>query len=219
MKIQTSLLAITLTLLASGCSQNHEPSSGSEQSQSTETAATSKVTQSIYAPYTEEAVKAKLHDMEMIVENGHVYLPAEVKEAESYINGWNEFPDVLKAMMETDLNPNNTQEVADIPLEDEQQATISARGRITAQESQSAFNVPGAMEYFIEIQSTNEQPFTLQGLKVNRGRCGFSTGDFYSKMPVTMNYSSTVRYLLKCRGDQVLEAEVITDQGNFNITF
>ena len=157
--------------------------------------------------------------MEMIVENGHVYLPAEVKEAESYINGWNEFPDVLKAMMETDLNPNNTQEVADIPLEDEQQATISARGRITAQESQSAFNVPGAMEYFIEIQSTNEQPFTLQGLKVNRGRCGFSTGDFYSKMPVTMNYSSTVRYLLKCRGDQVLEAEVITDQGNFNITF
>ena len=51
MKIQTSLLAITLTLLASGCSQNHEPSSGSEQSQSTETAATSKVTQSIYARY------------------------------------------------------------------------------------------------------------------------------------------------------------------------
>lgn len=30
---------------------------------------------------------------------------------------------------------------------------------------------------------------------------------------------STVRYLLKCRGDQVLDAEVITDQGNFNITF
>lgn len=219
MKIQTSLLAITLTLLASGCSQNHEPSSGSEQSQSTETAATSKVTQSIYAPYTEEAVKAKLHDMEMIVENGHVYLPAEVKEAESYINGWNEFPDVLKAMMETDLNPNNTQEVADIPLEDEQQATISARGRITAQESQSAFNVPGAIEYILEIQSTNDQPFVLQGMSINRGRCGYYTADFHSKMPVHMSYSSTVSYLLKCRGDQVLEAELTTDQGNVSLSF
>ena len=125
-------------------------------------------------------------------------------------------------MMESELDPTDTQEVADIPLEEEATAdvaTISARGRITAQESQSAFNVPGAIDYFLEIQSTNEQPFTLQGLKINRGRCGFSTGDFYSKMPVQMNYSSTVKYLLKCKGDQVLEAEMITDQGNFNITF
>ena len=61
--------------------------------------------------------------------------------------------------------------------------------------------------------------FTLQGLKINRGRCGFSTGDFYSKMPVQMNYSSTVKYLLKCKGDQVLEAELMTDLGSFNITF
>ena len=71
--------------------------------------------------------------MEMIVENGHVYLPAEVKEAESYINGWNKYSDMLKAMMESNLDPDNTQEVADIPLEEEQVAEISARGRITAQ--------------------------------------------------------------------------------------
>ena len=205
--------------MASGCSQNNQPSSANEQSHSNETASTSAAAKSIYAPYTEEAVKAKLHYMEMIVENGHVYLPAEVKEAESYINGWNKYPDMLKAMMESNLDPDNTQEVADIPLEEEQVAEISARGRITAQESQSTFNVPGAMEYFIEIQPTNEQPFTLQGLKVNRGHRGFSTGDFYSKMPVTLNYSSTVKYLLKCRGDQVLQAEMITDQGDFNITF
>ena len=115
-----------------------------------------------------------------------------------------------------------TQEVADIPLEEEAAAdvaTISARGRISAQESQSAFNVPGAIDYFLEIQSTNEQPFTLQGLKINRGRCGFSTGDFYSKMPATLNYSGTVKYLLKCKGDQVLEAEIITDQGNMSLSF
>ena len=148
-------------------------------------------------------------------------MPAEVKEAESYVNGWNKYPDMLKAMMKSELNPDNTQEVADIPLEDEQAETsaISTRGRITAQESQSAFNVPGAIDYFLEIQSTNEQPFTLQGLKINRGRCGFSTGDFYSKMPVTLNYSKTVRYLLQCKGDQVLEAELITDQGSLSLTF
>lgn len=35
---------------------------------------------SIYAPYTEEAVKARLMDIQMIVENGHMYLPAEVKD-------------------------------------------------------------------------------------------------------------------------------------------
>ena len=39
------------------------------------------------------------------------------------------------------------------------------------------------------------------------------------KILITMNYSSTVSYLLNCRGDQVLEAEMITDQGSFNITF
>lgn len=135
---------------------------------------------------------------------------------------WQTYPDMLKASMESELDPTNTQEVADIPLEEEAAAdvpTISARGRITAQESQSAFNVPGAIDYFLETQSTNEQPFTLQGLKINRGRCGFSIDDFCSKLPVTLDYSGTVKYLLKCKGDQVLEAEMITDQGSFNITF
>jgi hypothetical protein len=120
--------------------------------------------------------------------------------------------------MESDLDPNNAEYSNHIPMEMEQQE-LSVRARITSQESQSAFNVPGAIDYFLEIQSTNEQPFTLQGLKINRGRCGFSTGDFYSKMPATLNYSGTVKYLLKCKGDQVLEAEIITDQGNMNLSF
>lgn len=219
MKKILSTIALSTLLLA--CSQNNQPTQTNEMNTTDQAVSKSPDIQSIYAPYTEEAVKAKLEEMQRIIDNGHVYLPAEVKEAESYVNGWNKYPDMLKAMMESELNPDNTQEVADIPLDDEQTETsaISARGRITAQESQSAFNVPGAIDYFLEIQSTNEQPFTLQGLNINRGRCGFSTGDFYSKMPVTLNYSGTVKYLLKCKGDQVLEAELMTDQGSFNITF
>lgn len=211
---------VALSTLIVACSQNNQPPKADEAN-ANQTISKSPDAQSVYAPYTEEAVKDRLEEMQRIIENGHVYLPAELKEAESYVNGWNKYPDTLKAMMESELNPDNTQEVADIPLEDGQveMSAISARGRITAQESQSAFNVPGAIDYFLEIQSTNEQPFTLQGLKINRGRCGFTTGDFYSKMPVTLNYSKTVRYLLQCKGDQVLEAELITDQGSFSITF
>ncbi|MFW2079828.1 hypothetical protein ACNPQK_02425 [Acinetobacter guillouiae] len=220
MKNLFSTIALCSLLMA--CSQNNPPPKADESNTTNQSVSKSPNAQSAYAPYTEEAVKARLADMQAIVDSGHLYLPAYEKEAQSYLDKWQTYPDMLKAMMESELDPTDTQEVADIPLEEEAAAdvaTISARGRITAQESQSAFNVPGAIDYFLEIQSTNEQPFTLQGLKINRGRCGFSTGDFYSKMPVTLNYSSTVKYLLKCKGDQVLEAEMITDQGNFNITF
>ena len=120
--------------------------------------------------------------------------------------------------MESEFDPNNSEYSNNIPMDMEQQE-VSVRARITNRESQSAFNVQSAIEYILEIQSTNEQPFTLQGLKINRGRCGFSTGDFYSKLPVTLNYSGTVKYLLKCKGDQVLEAELMTDQGSLSLTF
>ena len=212
---------IALCSLLMACSQNNQPPKTDEANTTNQAVSKSPATQSIYAPFTEEAVKAKLNEMQMIIDNGHVYLPAEVKEAESYINGWNKYPDVLKAMMETDLDPNNTQEVADIPLEDEsaQVSDLNVKARISARESQSAFNVQGAIEYILEIQSTSDQPFILQGMKINRGRCGYYTADFHSKMPVQMSYSSTVSYLLKCRGDQVLEAELITDQGNVSLSF
>ncbi|MBP1516830.1 hypothetical protein ABLT95_16540 [Acinetobacter nosocomialis] len=212
---------IALCSLLMACSQNNQPPKTDETNTTNQAVSKSPDTQSIYAPYTEEAVKAKLNEMQMIIDNGHVYLPAEVKEAESYINGWNKYPDVLKAMMETDLDPNNTQEAADIPLEDEsaQVSDLNVKARISARESQSAFNVQGAIEYILEIQSTNDQPFILQGMSINRGRCGYYTADFHSKMPVQMNYSSTVSYLLKCRGDQVLEAELMTDQGNVSLSF
>lgn len=220
MKSLLSTIARCSLLMA--CSQGNQSAKTDTSGESASAAVQHTKPESIYAPYSEEAVKARLNDMQAIVDSGHLYLPAYEKEAQSYLDKWQTYPDMLKAMMESELDPTDTQEVADIPLEEEAAAdvaTISARGRISAQESQSAFNVPGAIDYFLEIQSTNEQPFTLQGLKINRGRCGFSTGDFYSKMPVTLNYSSTVKYLLKCKGDQVLEAEMITDQGSFNITF
>lgn len=219
MKSLFSTIALCSLLMA--CSQNNQPPKTDEANTTNQAVSKSSDTQSIYAPYTEEVVKAKLNEMQMIIDNGHVYLPAEVKEAESYIDGWSKYPDVLKAMMETDLNPNNTQEVADIPLEDEsaQVSDLNVKARISARESQSAFNVQGAIEYILEIQSTSDQPFVLQGMKINRGRCGYYTADFHSKMPVQMSYSSTVSYLLKCRGDQVLEAELITDQGNVSLSF
>lgn len=121
-------------------------------------------------------------------------------------------------MMESDLDPNNAEYSNYIPMEMEQPA-LSVRAQITSRESQSAFNVQGAIEYILEIQSTNDQPFVLQGMSINRGRCGYYTADFHSKMPVHMSYSSTVSYLLKCRGDQVLEAELTTDQGNVSLSF
>jgi hypothetical protein len=62
-------------------------------------------------------------------------------------------------MMESDLDPNNT-EAADIPLENEsaQVSDLSVKAQISARESQSAFNVQGAIEYILEIQSTSNQP-------------------------------------------------------------
>ena len=221
--MKSLLSTIALCSLLMACSQGNQSAKTDTSGESASTAAQHTKPESIYTPYTEEAVKAKLSDMQAIVDSGHLYLPAYEKEAQTYLDHWQSHPEVLKAMMDSELDPNITQEVTDIPLDEEEVATdvapISARGRISAQESQSAFNVSGAIDYFLEIQSTNEQPFTLQGLKINRGRCGFSTGDFYSKMPVTLNYSGTVKYLLKCKGDQVLEAELITDQGSFSITF
>ena len=145
-------------------------------------------------------------------------MPAAVKQAQSFLDRWDKHPEALKSMMESEFDPNNSEYSNNIPMDMEQQE-LSVRARITNRESQSAFNVQSAIEYILEIQSTNEQPFTLQGLKINRGRCDFSTGDFYSKMPVTLNYSCTVKYLLKCKGDQVLEAELMTDQGSLSLTF
>ena len=103
--------------------------------------------------------------MQTIVDSGHLYLPAYEKEAQSYLDKWQTYPDMLKAMMESELDPTDTQEVADIPLEEEAAAdlaTISARGRITAQESQSAFNVPGAIDLHISNKGWDK---SINGLR------------------------------------------------------
>ena len=210
------LSTVALSTLLMACSQNNQPTQQSSTDQASKSAV--EMEQSKYDPYSKDEVEAKVQALTQIVENDTEYLPAAVKQAQSFLESWDKHPEALKSMMESDLDPNNAEYSNHIPMEMEQQE-LSVRARITSQESQSAFNVPGAIDYFLEIQSTNEQPFTLQGLKINRGRCGFSTGDFYSKMPATLNYSGTVKYLLKCKGDQVLEAEIITDQGNMSLSF
>ena len=218
MKKILSIVALSTLLMA--CSQNNQQAQQSATNQaerSSSNTATQKE-QSKYAPYSKEEVEAKVQALTQIVENDTEYLPAAVKQAQSFLESWDKYPEALKSMMESDLDPNNPEYSNNIPMEMEQ-PEISVRAQISSRESQSAFNVPGAIEYILEIQSTSEQPFTLEGLNINRGRCGFYTGDFYSKIPVQMNYSSTVSYLLKCRGDQVIEAEMITDQGNVNLSF
>ena len=218
--MKSLLSTIALCSLLMACSQNNQPTqqSNKDQGEHSSSNASAHNEQSKYDPYSKKDVEAKIQALTQIVENDTEYLPAAVKQAQSFLESWDKYPEALKSMMESDLNPNNAEYSNHIPMEMEQQE-LSVRARITSQESQSAFNVPGAIDYFLEIQSTNEQPFTLQGLKINRGRCGFSTGDFYSKMPATLNYSGTVKYLLKCKGDQVLEAELITDQGNVSLSF
>lgn len=175
-------------------------------------------TPSKYAPYSQEEVELKLNALKNIVENDHLFLPAVVKEAQSYLDNWDKSPETLKAMMESDLAHDNTDYSNDIPMEFDEQS-LNVRAKIESRESQSAFNIPGAIEYILRIQSTDEQNFVLQGLKINKGRCGFYIGDFNSKLPVTMEYSSTVSYLLKCRGDQVIDIELSTDRGEFKLDF
>ncbi|MGN5764611.1 hypothetical protein ACNQO6_09670 [Acinetobacter calcoaceticus] len=207
---------LVLSTLLIACSQNNQPTQKTTTDQTSSSPVQTE--QSKYAPYSKEEVEAKVKALTQIVENDTEYLPAAVKEAQSLLESWEKYPEALKSMMESDLDPNNPYYSNNIPMETEQPA-LSVRAQITSRESQSAFNVQGAIEYILEIQSTNDQPFVLQGMSINRGRCGYYTADFHSKMPVQMSYSSTVSYLLKCRGDQVLEAELITDQGNVSLSF
>lgn len=200
------------------CSQNNQPQSATNQAEHSSSNTATQREQSKYAPYSKDEIEAKVQALTQIVENDTEYLPAAVKQAQSFLESWEKYPEALKSMMESDLDPNNAKYSNHIPMEMEQPA-LSVRAQIASRESQSAFNVQGAIEYILEIQSTNDQPFILQGMSINRGRCGYYTADFHSKMPVQMSYSSTVSYLLKCRGDQVLEAELITDQGNVSLSF
>ncbi|MCU4413440.1 hypothetical protein KTH71_05200 [Acinetobacter sp. WU_MDCI_Axc73] len=207
---------LVLSTLLIACGQNNQPAQKSTTDQTSSSSIQTE--QSKYAPYSKEEVEAKVQALTHIVENDTEYLPAAVKEAQSFLESWDKHPEALKSMMESDLDPNNPDYSNHIPMETEQPA-LSVRAQITSRESQSAFNVQGAIEYILEIQSTNDQPFVLQGMSINRGRCGYYTADFHSKMPVQMSYSSTVSYLLKCRGDQVIEAELNTDLGNVSLSF
>jgi hypothetical protein len=212
------LSTVMLSSVLMACSQNNQPQRTTDHAEHTSSNAPTQNGQSKYDPYSKDEVEAKVQALTQIVENDTEYLPAAVKQAQSFLESWDKYPEALKSMMESDLDPNNPDYSNNIPMEIEQPA-LSVRAQITSRESQSALNVQGAIEYILEIQSTNDQPFVLQGMSINRGRCGYYTADFHSKMPVQMSYSSTVSYLLKCRGDQVLEAELTTDQGNVSLSF
>lgn len=84
------------------------------------------------------------------------------------MDNWDKSPETLKAMMESDLAHDNTDYSNDIPMEFDEQS-LNVRAKIESRESQSAFNIPGAIEYILRIQSTDEQNFVLQGLKINKG--------------------------------------------------
>lgn len=215
--MKKSLLSMVIIML-SACSPSPEtPTTGQESPPLVQTEDKSP-SHSKYTPYSQEEVEIRLNSLKNIVENDHLFLPAFVKEAQSYLDNWDKHPEALKAMMEADLDPTNPDNSNDIPMETMEQS-LNVRANIHARESQSAFNLPGAIEYILQIQSTEEQNFVLQALKVNKGHCGFYTADFKSKLPVNMRYSSTVSYLLQCRGDQVIDIELITDRGNFSLNF
>ena len=62
---------IALCSLLMACSQNNPPSK-TDEANANQAVSKSPDAQSVYAPYTEEAVKAKLEEMQRIIENGEV---------------------------------------------------------------------------------------------------------------------------------------------------
>ncbi|OUY07434.1 hypothetical protein [Acinetobacter populi] len=216
--VQSTTYLVFSSVLLMACNQNNQPAQQRKTDQAiTVPASTSTNSQpSKYAPYTTDEVYSKVNRLQYIVEHEAEFHPAVVKEAQFYLEIWELDSASLQAMMEADLDPDNSEFNNDDAVEPEPQS-FNVRARIYGRESQSAFNVPGAIEYMLEIQSTDDRDFVLQDLKINRGHCGFYTGDFKSKLPVTMRYSATVSYLLRCRGDQVIDIELITDQGDFSL--
>lgn len=162
MKKILSIVALSTLLIA--CSQNNQQAqqSATDQAERSSSNTATQKEQSKYAPYSKEEVEAKVQALTQIVENDTEYLPAAVKQAQSFLESWDKYPEALKSMMGSDLDPNNPEYSNNIPMEMEQ-PEISVRAQISSRESQSAFNVPGAIEYILEIQSTSEQPFTLEG--------------------------------------------------------
>ena len=142
--MKSLLSTIALCSLLMACSQNNQPTQQSSTDQASKS--TIEMEQSKYDPYSKDEVEAKIQALTQIVENDTEYLPAAVKQAQSFLESWDKHPEALKSMMESDLDPNNAEYSNHIPMEMEQPA-LSVRAQITSRESQSAFNVQGAIEY------------------------------------------------------------------------
>ena len=81
MKNLFSTIALCSLLMA--CSQNNPPPKADEANTTNQAVSKSSDAQSVYASYTEEAVKAKLMDMQIIVENGHIHI--EFKQVDNML--------------------------------------------------------------------------------------------------------------------------------------
>ncbi|MFH4376985.1 hypothetical protein WAJ76_19915, partial [Acinetobacter baumannii] len=89
------------------CNQNNQPTQNSTTDQASSSPnASVQNEQSKYAPYSKDEVEAKVQALTQIVENDTEYLPAAVKQAQSFLESWEKYPEALKSMMESDLDPN-----------------------------------------------------------------------------------------------------------------
>ena len=115
MKKILSTVALSTLLLA--CGQNNQPAqqSATDQAKHSSSNTATQKEQSKYAPYSKEEVEAKVQALTQIVENDTEYLPAAVKQAQSFLESWDKYPEALKSMMESDLDPNNPEYSNNIP--------------------------------------------------------------------------------------------------------
>ncbi|MFH4233516.1 hypothetical protein WAJ75_21185, partial [Acinetobacter baumannii] len=90
-----------MSTLLIACSQNNQPAQKSTKDQTSSSPVQTE--QSKYAPYSKDEVEAKVQALTQIIENDTEYLPAAVKEAQSFLESWDKHPEVLKSMMESDL--------------------------------------------------------------------------------------------------------------------
>ena len=75
----------------------------------------------------------------------------------------------------------------------------------------------GAVSVFplLVIQSISDNPVRIKNVVVNRGNCAFSS--FTSNVPSTLRYGETANVkLFKC---QVIEAKIMTSDGDFEVAF
>ena len=91
------LSTVALSTLLMACSQNNQPTQQSSTDQASKSAV--EMEQSKYDPYSKDEVEAKVQALTQIVENDTEYLPAAVKQAQSFLESWDKHPVALKSLV------------------------------------------------------------------------------------------------------------------------